>query len=39
MILRTLSWIAAGGACASVFMAWLNPHLTLEVASFIRSCF
>jgi hypothetical protein len=26
-------------ACGAVFAAWLNPHLAVEVATFVRSCF
>jgi hypothetical protein len=36
---RAIGWVVAATACALVFMAWLNPHLAVEVASFVRSCF
>jgi len=36
---RTLVWLLAVAACAVVFIAWMNPHLALEVAAFLRSCF
>lgn len=32
-------WALALVACGLVFAAWLNPHLAVEVASFVRSCF
>ena len=36
---RFLAWSVAMGACALVFAAWMNPHLAVEVANFVRSCF
>ena len=27
------------GAVVTGFLAWMNPHLALEVASLVRSCF
>jgi hypothetical protein len=36
---RLLVWALALLACISVFAAWLNPHLAVEVASFVRACF
>ncbi len=39
MTQRVLLWSAALTACAAVFAAWMNPHLALEVANFVRSCF
>jgi hypothetical protein len=39
MLVRWLAWFAAGSACALVFVAWMNPHLAVEVATFVRSCF
>jgi hypothetical protein len=36
---RLLVWALALAACAGVFAAWLNPHLAVEVAAFVRSCF
>jgi hypothetical protein len=37
--MRLLAWSGAAVACALVFAAWMNPHLAVEVASFVRSCF
>ena len=39
MAMRGLAWCAAASACALVFAAWMNPHLAVEVATFVRSCF
>jgi hypothetical protein len=36
---RVLMAAVVAGACALVFLAWMNPHLAVEVASFVRSCF
>lgn len=36
---RLLAWALTLLACAGVFAAWLNPHLAVEVASFVRACF
>ncbi|MFM7972871.1 MAG: hypothetical protein ACKOCU_02030 [Betaproteobacteria bacterium] len=36
---RILWGLLALCACAAVFLAWMNPHLALEVASLVRSCF
>lgn len=37
--MRVGVWFFVAVACAAVFGAWMSPHLTLEVANFIRSCF
>lgn len=39
MTVRILWGLVACSACAGVFLAWLNPHLALEVATLVRSCF
>jgi hypothetical protein len=32
-------WAAVLAALAAVFMAYLNPHLTLDLANRVWSCF
>ena len=38
-LLRTAAWVGAALACGTVLMAWLNPHLALEISTLIRACF
>lgn len=36
---RTAAWGAALLVLAAVFAAYLNPHLAVDVANFVWSCF
>ena len=36
---RTIAWSAAAVALAGVFAAYLNPHLVLDLASRVWTCF
>ena len=36
---RLAIWLLAGVALAAVFMAYLNPHLAVELASRVWACF
>ncbi len=39
MTRRLLAWGAAGVALAAVFMAYLNPHLAVDLANKVWACF
>ncbi len=34
-----LAWIAAAAMLAAVFLAYLNPHLAVDLANRVWSCF
>ncbi|WP_425258125.1 hypothetical protein ACPOLB_21705 [Rubrivivax sp. RP6-9] len=34
-----LAWTAAAAALAAVFLAYLDPHLAVDLASRVWSCF
>jgi hypothetical protein len=36
---RVLAWSAVAIALASVFVAYLNPHLAMQVANAVWACF
>ena len=36
---RTAWWLAALAALTLVFAAYLNPHLAVDLANFVWSCF
>jgi len=36
---RALAWTAVALALAAVFVAYLNPHLVLDLASRVWACF
>ncbi|MBL8329850.1 MAG: hypothetical protein JNJ71_13455 [Rubrivivax sp.] len=36
---RASLWVAAALALAAVFMAYLNPHLALDLATRVWACF
>lgn len=31
--------LAVVTACGAVFLAWLNPHLAVELSTLVRACF
>lgn len=37
--LRLLGWLAAGAALAAVFMAYLSPHVMVDLANRVWACF
>ena len=37
--LRVGVWVAALLALAAVFAAYLNPHMAVDIANFVWSCF
>jgi hypothetical protein len=37
--LRALAWLATMAALAGVFMAYLSPHLAVDLASRVWACF
>jgi hypothetical protein len=37
--LRLLGWAAAGVALALVFASYLNPHLAVDLANRVWTCF
>ena len=39
MARRALAWGAAAVTLAAVFVAYLNPHLVLDLASRVWTCF
>ncbi len=39
MKLRLLAWGTAAAALAAVFMAYLNPHLVVDLANRVWACF
>jgi len=36
---RAAVWAAAGVALAAVFAAYLNPHMAVDIANRVWSCF
>ncbi len=36
---RLLIWVAAASALAAVFLAYLSPHLVVDLANRIWACF
>ena len=38
-LLRVAAWALALAALAAVFMAYLNPHLALDLATRVWACF
>jgi len=36
---RAAAWLAVGVALAAVFMAYLNPHLAVDLANRVWACF
>jgi hypothetical protein len=36
---RAAAWLAAAAALAAVFMAYLNPHLAVDLANRVWACF
>ena len=38
-LLPALGWTAAAAALAAVFLAYLNPHLAVDLANRVWSCF
>ena len=39
MTARLLAWVAALAALGAVFMAYLNPHLVVDLANRVWACF
>ena len=39
MMARVAGWIAAGALLAAVFMAYLKPDMTFQLANQLWSCF
>jgi hypothetical protein len=37
--LRRAAWLAGAAALAAVFAAYLNPHLAVDLANRVWSCF
>lgn len=37
--LRVAAWAAIGAALAGVFAAYLNPHVVVDLANRVWSCF
>lgn len=37
--LRVLGWLLAALALAAVFVAYLNPHLVVDLANRVWACF
>ena len=38
-MVRAALWVSAAVACGAVLLAWLNPHLALEISTLVRACF
>lgn len=36
---RPAAWLLALAALAAVFAAYLNPHMAVDIANFVWSCF
>ena len=37
--MHAAAWVLALAALAAVFAAYLNPHLAVDIANFVWSCF
>ena len=38
-VVRAISWLAVAAVLAAVFMAYLNPHVAVDLANRVWSCF
>ena len=38
-VLKTAAWLAAGTALALVFLAYQSPHVAVDLANRVWSCF